>query len=285
MAGWAWAWRIRERLALDTRPSPMGHGRRPSRLGLRPSTPGWRGGRGPGEYVNTTCSRYQTIADGPREAYSGRLGLRPSPSGWRRGVRGWRLRRGLSIIKHQHRHPEETRCAASSLEGRTPFPSRRDRGAVAARVGGAEHAAVGAADDHAGMAHALGVALGEDPDGMAGALECADQVGVEALLHRQFAAVGPPGAAEAPARRVDGVARLHAEGGVAREDRSLELRLAVAAHAAIGDRAAVAETGERRIERVEGLAAGAQWIDRGGIEREGGAAVLPEDAGARQEDA
>ena len=64
--------------------------------------------------------------------------------------------------------------------------------------------------------------------------------------------------------------------------RSLRLRLAVAAHGAIGHDAAVLERGERRVERVERPPARRQRVQRLGVEREARAAVLHQHAGARQ---
>ena len=69
---------------------------------------------------------------------------------------------------------------------------------------------------------------------------------------------------------------------MAREHGGLRLRLAVAAHGAIGDDAAVLERGERRIERVERPAAGLERVERFRIEREARAAVLHQHAGRRQ---
>ena len=69
---------------------------------------------------------------------------------------------------------------------------------------------------------------------------------------------------------------------VAREDRRLGLRLAIAAHGAIGHDAAIFEHGERRIERVERPAAGRKRVERLRVERKTGAAVLHHDAGRRQ---
>ena len=66
---------------------------------------------------------------------------------------------------------------------------------------------------------------------------------------------------------------------IAREDLGLELRLAVAAHRAVGEDAPVVEGGERRDQRVEGLAPGLERVRGARVERERDAAVLPEDAG------
>ena len=65
-------------------------------------------------------------------------------------------------------------------------------------------------------------------------------------------------------------------------DLRLELRLAVAAHRAVGEDAAVVEHGERRVERMERPPPRHQRIARLRIEREGDAAVLHQHAGARQ---
>ena len=69
------------------------------------------------------------------------------------------------------------------------------------------------------------------------------------------------------------------------EQRGLRLRLAIAAHGAIGDDAAVREHRERRIERVERQPAGRERIQRARFERKAGAAILHQYAGRGQHDA
>ena len=70
-----------------------------------------------------------------------------------------------------------------------------------------------------------------------------------------------------------------------RSQRGLRLRLAIAAHGAIGKDAAVREHRERRIERMERQPAGRQRIQRARFERKAGAAILHEYAGRGQYDA
>ena len=69
---------------------------------------------------------------------------------------------------------------------------------------------------------------------------------------------------------------------VTREHCGLRLRLAVAAHGAIGHDAAILEHRERRIEGVERQPAGRQQIERAAFERKARAAILHHHAGARQ---
>ena len=105
------------------------------------------------------------------------------------------------------------------------------------------------------------------------------QVGIEALLEPARLAFRAPGAAES--KRGASIASARpCRNGVAGEDLRLELRLAVAAHGAVGHDAAVVEGGERRVERVERPPARRQRIHRGRVERERDAAVLHADAGA-----
>ncbi len=69
---------------------------------------------------------------------------------------------------------------------------------------------------------------------------------------------------------------------MAAEHRRLGLRLTVAPHGAVGHDAAVAQHRKGRVEGVERLAARRQRVERRGVEREAGAAVLHQDAGRRQ---
>ncbi len=74
-------------------------------------------------------------------------------------------------------------------------------------------------------------------------------------------------------------------GAVTRQDGGLGLRLAFAAHRAIGHDAAIVEDAQRRIERMERLSAGFQRARPVQPQGEGRAAVLPDNAGLRQDDA
>ena len=94
--------------------------------------------------------------------------------------------------------------------------------------------------------------------------------------------VEPQVAPEQPARRIERLLERLAERDMAREHGRLALRLAVAAHRAVGDDPLVLENRERGIERVERPPAGRQRIQRLWIEREARAAVLHDDAGCRQ---
>ena len=67
-----------------------------------------------------------------------------------------------------------------------------------------------------------------------------------------------------------------------REYSRLALRLAVAAHRAVGNNPFVLENSERGIKRVKRTAAGRQNIQRLWIERETGPAVLHNNACCRQ---
>src|SRR5450759_4993591 len=62
------------------------------------------------------------------------------------------------------------------------------------------------------------------------------------------------------------------------EYRALRLRLAVAAHGAVGHDTAVVEQRQCRVQGVEWFLARSEGVDVGRIERETGAAVLPVDA-------
>ncbi len=115
-----------------------------------------------------------------------------------------------------------------------------------------------------------------------GALERLHRGGVEAALEAQARAFLTPGAPEHPARRRHRLLERPAEEAVAREDRGLALRLAVAAHGAVDHDAPVVEARERRVVGVEGPAARQELVERAGPEREGHAAVLPQDAGIAQ---
>ena len=126
------------------------------------------------------------------------------------------------------------------------------------------------------------VSLRQHLDVVAGGHQPVDQMAVEARFHPQVGHRRAPGAAQQPARRVDRLVERHAVQHVPREDHGLALRLAVAAHRAVGHDAAVVEHGERRIERVERQPAGRERIQRLRIEREGRAAVLHQHAGLGQ---
>ena len=76
------------------------------------------------------------------------------------------------------------------------------------------------------------------------------------LSSRRFVARITPGAAEQPARTVDGFRQVLFESHVTGEQRGLRLRLAVAAHGAIGHDASVLQHRERGIERVHRKPAG-----------------------------
>ena len=103
----------------------------------------------------------------------------------------------------------------------------------------------------AGMAHGVGIGLVEHVDVVAGRQQAVDEIAVETRLHAQIGVRGAPGAAEQPARRIERRIERLAEHDVAGEHGGLRLRLAVAAHGAVGDDAAVLERGQRRVERVE----------------------------------
>jgi len=72
---------------------------------------------------------------------------------------------------------------------------------------------------------------------------------------------------------------------VAREQRRLGLRLAIAAHGAVADDAAVRESSKGRIERVEWQPPGLECVQGAGREREAHAAILHQHTGLRQHDA
>ena len=139
----------------------------------------------------------------------------------------------------------------------------------------------GVLHQHAGMAEAVGIGEAALLHRVAGGIEPFQQGRLEAALEFEACGTRPPGLAEEPARRIDGCGEALA-GAVARQDLGLELRLAVAAHRAIGQDASILEAGEGRVQRVERLAARNQRIGGVPVEREGDAAVLPVDACRRQ---
>ena len=103
--------------------------------------------------------------------------------------------------------------------------------------------------------------------------------GTEAILEAQRARRIAPRAAEQPARRLHG--RLRAEAAIhqAGDERRLGLRLALAAHGAVGEARAAVHEVHGRDQRVRGALAGRQAIGMAHIQREERAAVLQQHAG------
>src|SRR5262249_37307105 len=163
------------------------------------------------------------------------------------------------------------------------LPCSDARGAaVSARIVRALERAVGMKHDRAGMADEVGVGFRQKLDLVAGREQAVDQIAVEAGFQAQAGAERAPGAAEEPAGRVDGALERLAIAHVAGEERSLGLRLAIAAHAAVGEDAAVGELGERRVEGGERPPAGLEGNWPGGSEAGACRSVLPQ-AGERRE--
>src|SRR5215204_3599883 len=161
--------------------------------------------------------------------------------------------------------------------------SKPGRAAVRARVvRGLDAAVAGMLHQRAGVAAGLGVRNPKLLDVMAHPGEPFHDRRVEAALHLQGRRGLAPGAPEEPAWGVDGIADVDA-GEIAGEDLGLELRLPVAPHCAVGHHPTVSHPRERRNEGMEGLAPRLERIDGAGVERKGGAPVLPMDAGARQD--
>ena len=102
----------------------------------------------------------------------------------------------------------------------------------------------------------------DDFDIMAGGASAADKFGRKPAFQLQIRRIAAPGAPEQPARRGHGLLHVGAEQHMAGKDRGLRLRLAVAAHRAIGEHAPIGEAGQRRIERMHGHAAGFQPVRR-----------------------
>ena len=85
-------------------------------------------------------------------------------------------------------------------------PRSHSRGAaVRARIVAAFATAVGMQHHRAGVAHDVGIGLGQDVDVVAGSGERLDDIAVEARLEAKRRARGAPGSAEHPARPVDRV--------------------------------------------------------------------------------
>ena len=116
---------------------------------------------------------------------------------------------------------------------------------------------------------------------MAGGAQLLDQLGGEAILQLETGADVAPGAPQQPARRGDGGLQVAAQ-AIAAEQRGLGLRLAFAAHGAVAQHPAVVEQCQCRVESVERLAPRLQGLQRGRVEGEADAAVLPGNAAGRQ---
>ena len=189
-----------------------------------------------------------------------------------------RIRGGLPGAVFRRR-PAASASPPPTFELRRGSKARRP--AVGTRIVRRFDMALGMAHEGAGMAENIG--SGRPQNGhMAGIFERTHERGVEPLLEREARRRLAPIAAEEKTRRRDGLGEAHAE-RVAGKDLGLELRLAVAAHRAHRHHASVVESDERRIERVRRPPAGLERVDRLVVEREGRAAVLHEDAGARQD--
>src|SRR6202050_964871 len=134
----------------------------------------------------------------------------------------------------------------------------------------------------ASVAHDIGVGLGQNIHIMAGGGKRVDEIAIEAGLEAQRGPRAAPGAPENPARTIDGVGERLTKLDIAREHRALRLRLAIAAHAAVGHDTPMLEDSERWIKRVERDAAWRQEIERAGFERKRRAPVLHQNPGARQ---
>src|SRR5882672_10873453 len=142
-----------------------------------------------------------------------------------------------------------TRLKLWTFRLRAPMTPSYPRGAaVGAGIVAAFQPAARMEDDGARMAHRVGVALGEHLDIMSGAQQAVDHVAVEAILQAQAGDGRAPGAAIEPARPPERVGERHVVEHMAGEYRALRLRLAVAAHGAIGHDAAVAQHRKGRTE-------------------------------------
>src|SRR5580658_3097903 len=133
-----------------------------------------------------------------------------------------------------------------------------------------------------GVAHDVGIGLVQNIDIVAGCCKLIDQIAVEAWLQTQPRLLLAPGPPEHPARTIDRLGQRLAKRYVAREHRALRLRLAFAAHGAVGHDASVPENRQRRIERVERQPAGRERVQCATLQRKTYAAVLHQHAGARQ---
>ena len=132
------------------------------------------------------------------------------------------------------------------------------------------------------MAHEIGITLRQYFDVVARRSQALDKHIRETRFHAQIAAGRAPGAAQQPARRLDRARERHPVAHMAREHRSLRLRLAIAAHGPVGDHAAISEHRERRIEGVERQPAGLERIQGTGVERKARAPILHQHAGPGQ---
>ena len=157
---------------------------------------------------------------------------------------------------------------------------------VRARVAGAEDAAVGQPQDRTGVPHAVGIVLVERrsprgrraPARWRGPVSKRPSTASPAISRPQVlprsqrgAAIASPGSIPKRAMRVK-ICAWNCGWP------SPPMR-------AVGHHPPIVEAGERRVERVEGLPARHQRVDRVLVERKAHAAVLPEDAGPRQHDA
>src|SRR3974390_859278 len=123
------------------------------------------------------------------------------------------------------------------------------------------------------MAHSVRIRLVQNSDIVTGREKAVDQFRIEAGLQPQTGMGRTPGTAEQPARRIERLLKWLPKNNVTSESPRLALRLAVAAHSAVSDDAAVLERGQRRIERMKGPAAGRQRVERLGVEGKASTAV------------
>ncbi len=91
----------------------------------------------------------------------------------------------------------------------------------------------------AGVTHDVGIVVGQNLDIVAGRRKRLEKVAVETGLHAQRRPRRAPRPPQNPARAVERFGERLAELHMAREHGALRLRLAVAAHGAIGHDAAV----------------------------------------------
>src|SRR5262245_30717097 len=115
-------------------------------------------------------------------------------------------------------------------------------------------------DDRGGVTHGGGRGIIANGYVVAGREHPIDQVAVEARFHPQVGVTRTPRAAKQPTRCIERFIEWLPKIDVAREDRCLALRLAVAAHRSVGDEAPILECGERWIQRVKWTAAGRECI-------------------------
>src|ERR1051325_5703432 len=110
--------------------------------------------------------------------------------------------------------------------------SESGRQTIRARIGGRFEHTIRMRGDQTCMSDGF-VEILQRLDRMPARTQFRDQRGVETLLELERVRCITPGAAEQPARCSDGLLRILAKHGIAREYRGLRLRLTIAAHRAV----------------------------------------------------